>query len=118
MHLFQLGEFVAHGGQTLTYKVECDVLTNDDWQTLARLAHPHLRPFRRVEGVPTGGLRLAHYLRPYAVMDGGLLIVDDVLTTGGSMEFQRSGRIAQGLVIFARGPYASWIKAMWTWGLT
>ena len=42
---------------------------------------------------------------------GDMLIVDDVLTTGASMEHERarcSGRTI-GVVLFARGPCPEWI---------
>lgn len=119
MSLFQVGDFQGHSGRRLTWKVECDALTVVDWQDLASIAfHEGLvRPFGVVEGVPSGGLILAKALVQYKTRGHpGLLIVDDVLTTGGSMEVHRAGREAQGLVIFARGPCPSWITALWQWG--
>ncbi|KKL20362.1 hypothetical protein LCGC14_2456230, partial [marine sediment metagenome] len=42
-----------------------------------------------------------------------LLIVDDVLTTGASMEKQRAGRTNTiGAVIFARGDCPAWVKPL------
>ena len=41
-----------------------------------------------------------------------LLIVDDVFTTGGSMERVRDGRVAQGAVVFARNQTTSWITTL------
>lgn len=58
--------------------------------------------------MPRGGLRLAEALKLY-VTEGALLIVDDVLTTGASMEEFRNGREALGAVIFARGHCPSWV---------
>jgi len=64
--------------------------------------------FGAVEGVPSGGLRFAEALRQYQSA-GPLLIADDVLTTGASMELHRAGRDALGVVIFARGPCPAWV---------
>lgn len=55
---------------------------------------------------------MAVALKPYATGEG-LLIVDDVLTTGRSMEKQRSKREAKGIVLFARGPCPLWVEAVW-----
>lgn len=107
-HLFMDGEFVAHSGTTLPYKIDCDALSDADLATLATEIARRFK-FSAVEGVPRGGLRLAKALEPYATVEGGLLVIDDVLTTGASMEKQRAGRDAKGVVIFARGPWASWV---------
>ena len=111
MGLFRLGQFTAHSGRTLDWKVECDALAPDDWKCLAAMIGPQLR-FGAVEGVPRGGLAFADALAPYAT-EGPLLIADDVLTTGGSMEAQRSGRDAIGVVAFARSAPPSWVSAVW-----
>ncbi len=58
--------------------------------------------------MPIGGLRLAQAMQPYVSSSGPLLIVDDVLTTGQSMEKHRAGREAIGAVIFMR----SWEGAL------
>lgn len=116
MSLFQRGDFVAASGATLPWKVECDALTPEDWRTLAGAVAGAVR-FGTVEGVPRGGLAFAEALAPYA-STGPLLIVDDVLTTGGSMERHRAGRDAIGVVAFARvGELPPWITAVWRWGL-
>ena len=114
MSLFRLGWFTAASGSVLPWKVECDSFIDDDWlwaaDEIARIVD-----FRDVEGVPTGGLQLANLLAPLGKPSAtSLLIVDDVLTTGGSMEQQRAGRDAVGFVVFARGPLPSWVRALWT----
>lgn len=116
--LFQYGTFRLHSGQLTTWKVECEALTRDDWQALAAIIAEHIA-FRAVEGIPRGGLPLAHALEPYATAGAAhpLLIVDDVGTTGASLEAHRAGREALGLVVFARGPMPSWVHAFWQWGL-
>lgn len=111
--LFVPGIFTSAAGLKLAWKIECDSLTHEDWETIASVTGPHLN-FCRVEGVPTGGLLFAEALKPYTTGDEGLLIVDDVLTTGKSMEAQRDGRVAQGLVLFCRGIRPSWVFPVWS----
>ena len=111
--LFQSWDFHLHSGARSTWKVECDNLTPADWETLAHMAVEVLPPFGAIEGVPRGGLALAGALQAHATA-GPLLIVDDVLTTGASMEAQRAGRGAIGLVVFARGRCPSWVTALWS----
>lgn len=73
-----------------------------------------VEPFGSVEGVPTGALQLAAELEAYQT-EGPLLIVDDVYTTGGSMEKHRDGRECIGAVVFARNPVTQdWIKPLFT----
>lgn len=110
--LFQWGSFVLSSGQRSPLRIECDALGAADWLAIAEWAAAVLPPFQTVEGVPRGGLRLAALLSPRARATGGLLIVDDVLTTGRSMERQRAGREAQGIVLFARGVPPPWVKAL------
>lgn len=112
--MFQKLTFRASSGLILAWKIECNSLTEDDWACIAATI-ARQRWFGVVEGVPTGGLPLARALRPYLTTDiqGPLLIVDDVLTTGNSMEMQRAGRRAKGVVLFARGPCPDWVEPIW-----
>jgi hypothetical protein len=66
-------------------------------------------------------LRLAKALEPFASLKGPRLIVDDVLTTGGSMERARDKHRGQGpagrpgiigAVVFARGQCPHWIRCL------
>lgn len=111
--LFRTGDFSLSGGARTTWKIDCDALTPADLSTIAALIAERLPAFGSVEGVPRGGLRLAKALEGFAT-SGPPLIVDDVLTTGGSMERQRGGREALGAVIFSRGACPDWIMPLFT----
>lgn len=122
MNLFQQGTFKLSSGVPSDFKIDCDALTDKDWQTLAYLVRKMVGPFASVEGVPTGGLKLAAALKPFANSDGPVLLVDDVLTTGRSMEKLSLLKYGShffhkqliGAVVFARGPCPSWIKPLFT----
>ena len=113
--LFQHGQFELHSGLQSRFKIECDALTMGDWYTLAEIARDMMPTFKKVVGVPRGGLNLAGFLNVYEQSDGELdvLIVDDVLTTGGSMERTRhDGYVlcnVGGLVVFARSTPPDWV---------
>lgn len=119
--LFQRGSFTLHSKVKSDWKIECDALERSDYKTLAELVHQQYR-FSTVVGVPTGGLQFADALLPYAeeLEQPRVLIVDDVLTTGQSMEKVR--QIVElwgpaeiiGVVVFARGPVPDWVKALFT----
>lgn len=113
MSLFRSGDFTLHSGKRSAFKIDVDALTDAEIGTLAVALIERLPSFGQVEGVPTGGLRLADALLPF-VTDGPLLIVDDVLTTGGSMEAHRKGRRAMGAVLFAKGDVPAWIYPLFT----
>jgi hypothetical protein len=118
--LFKIGRFRSHTGLDLNWKVECDALTPQDWAALAAVVAEMRRySFSEVEGVPNGGLKFAEALRPYAHPRAGtLLIVDDVMTTGESMEDHRQGREAIGVVAFSRTrKMPHWVRAIWMPGL-
>lgn len=112
-HLFVDGEFISHSGLLLPFKIDCDALTDTDLGTLAVVIWRRIVRFKAVHGVPRGGLRLASMLAQYATAStlAPDLIVDDVLTTGASMESMREalGPNTIGVVIFARGPVPEWI---------
>ena len=117
MNLFEKKEFFSHSGELLTWKIECDALSDEDIETLAFLISKKFT-FRRVYGLPTGGIRLGIALQKYTDDESNTsLIVDDVLTTGKSMEDHRHSVWAEnleneevdGVVIFARKECAEWI---------
>jgi len=115
--------FVAHSGATLPFKIDCDGLTDDDIAALAAIAVRRLPSFSNAVGIPRGGDRLAAALQRHAthINRHPFLIVDDVLTAGGSMtEFHNRFSIPPvGLVIFSRidlaaDPALSWIRPIFT----
>ncbi len=112
MNLFERGGFRSHAGLHLSWKIDCDALSPGDWATIAHVIGTQVL-FGSVEGVPRGGDILADLLQSYVYIDKGLLIVDDVLTTGQSMEVQRAGRDAQGVVLFSRGVCPAWVTPIW-----
>lgn len=120
MGLFRSGHFQLHSGQCSTWKIDCDALDNEDVATLATMLVERLPQFGEVQGIPTGGTRLARALAPYSTT-GPVLIVDDVYTTGDSMEGWRRGLDDAspvftpdpiGAVLFARQPPAPWVHAL------
>jgi hypothetical protein len=108
MSLLQRKNFVMHSGQSTTFKIECDALSGEDIATLAEIIAQRFA-FSAVHGVPRGGLRIAAALEPFRT-SGPPLIVDDVLTTGASMEeVRRSHPGAIGVVLFARSVAPAWV---------
>ncbi len=109
MNLFQRKMFKMHSGGVSHYKIECDALTDEDIACIAYII-AQKGPVRNVYGVPTGGTRLADALEPYKTDEGIDLIVDDVLSTGASMEEARTKFPNPiGVVIFARGNCPEWV---------
>ncbi len=123
MPLFQLGNFALASGLHSRFKIECDFLTPDDWAALAEMAVELLPPFGRVVGVPRGGIPFANALQLYANrLCGTLLIAEDVVTTGASMErFLRKTEVGsytqvRGVCAFARGSVPDWVVPVFTLG--
>lgn len=116
MTLFVKQDFISHSGLPLHWKIECDALTGFDLDALALMLAEVLPPFAGVYGVPRGGVRIAHALgRHLSHESRTCLIVDDVLTTGRSMEEAKLSspydRVI-GAVLFARGPCPEWITPL------
>jgi orotate phosphoribosyltransferase len=119
MNLFQSGDFTLHSGEKSNFKIDCDALTDADIEALALMMAMRLPRYEKVIGVPSGGLRIAKALERYESIFGSLLIVDDVYTTGASME-NKLTEIRQedrecpviGAVIFARRPTPAWITPL------
>ena len=105
LNLFKDGAFISHSGCYLEYKLECDALSDEDITTLAKIIRKRVPKFNRVVGIPGGGLRLQEALKPDEdETSDWVLVVDDVLTTGKSMEEYMSGHgsLVYGAVIFNR----------------
>lgn len=121
--LFQKREFISHSGEQLLWKIECDAMTDDDWQTLS-FAVAQKKPYRMAIGVPSvNGSKFATALNRYGILNNlnlPILLVDDVLTTGRSMiqllsdnfHLTDEGDQLKGLVVFARGPLPVWCSAI------
>lgn len=114
MHLFNSGEFTLHSGERTGFKIDCDALTDEDIEAIAKLIDTNLR-FGKVVSVPKGGDRLAKALEKYVDETAPItLLVDDVFTTGQSMMDVRQeieGGVS-GVVIFARNKPPYWISAV------
>lgn len=114
MSLFNVGKFKLHSGSNSSFKIDCDYLSNSDIEALASLI-ADIIGFGKVIGVPRGGIRLAKALEKYCSDNNTTLIVDDVLTTGNSMEEAKSKLEDEkviGVVIFARGKCPSWVISL------
>jgi hypothetical protein len=128
--LFILGTFRSHSGIDLGWKIDADALTDADLATLAKLVADRIT-FSRVIGIPRGGLRFAAALKPYCATPPIstipiTLVVDDVLTTGRSMEEVKAGIIHSfdsenqpvcqilGVVIFARAVPPYWVRPIFS----
>jgi|TARA_Y100000310_G_scaffold342991_1_gene448626 hypothetical protein len=115
MPLFLRQNITLHSGQKSDFKIECEALTGEDLDTLAYLISKRFR-FKRVIGIIRGGMRLMLALEKYISQDSPeenlpVLIVDDVLTTGGSMEDAKKklGEPCIGVVIYSRGKCSGWV---------
>ena len=81
MKLFQIGDFVSHAGLPLSWKIECDAITMDEWVCIARMIMEYQKePFRYAVGIPRGGAHLGFALNAHATDDPNhrVLICDDV----------------------------------------
>jgi hypothetical protein len=119
MTLFRLGDFTAHSGETLRWKIACDALSDEDWKGLAAMALEVVGDnFCQVTSVPRGGDKLAYEIN--ALIGSNRhpawprLIADDVLTTGASMRAAMDRPDDIGLVVFARGALPERVTALFS----
>jgi len=120
--LFQSINFKSHAGLDLSWKIEMDVLTDNEWNTIANMILEISPPFSKAIGIPRGGVLLGELLNKHGTNkeEDPICIVDDVLTTGMSMVEYREGlplerwqkSCALGWVVFARVKPPKWIKAL------
>lgn len=120
-NLFKLGEFTLHSGSKSNFFIDCDALPDESWEALAHELYERIPRFRKVIGIPRGGIKLAEALKPYRFPNPEypILIVDDVLTTGNSMEVERQkyNESVIGAVIFSRGTCPKWIYPLFRMNL-
>ncbi|GAH25104.1 unnamed protein product [marine sediment metagenome] len=133
--IFQLGNFELHSGKKSEWKIECDMLVEEDYKTLAHIVAKEWKlKFGLVMHVGAkvnyGGRIANSYefkcaLKQYETRtlseQNPILIVDDVLTTGHSINEEK--RVCEhiyddchcdivGVVIFARGECPDWVKSI------
>jgi len=121
MDLFQQYNYTGHAGDSLTWKIECDALSDDEWKILANtLLTYEKRPFRVAVGIPRGAVKLGNALNVFATGESHhpVLVVDDVYTTGTSFrEFKDKHYPNEHImqwVIFARKPTTNNVNALFT----
>lgn len=119
--LFQLGEFNLHSGAKSSYKIDCNSLNHDDIVAICDWIKKIVPSYRMVVGIPNGGIPFEIQLKSFTDPSSDtILIVDDVLTTGKSMEKKRYDLHGEfpsmkkvGVVAFARGFCPAWIECVW-----
>ena len=125
MNLFKKENVVLNSGKESDFKIDCDALTDEDIDCISYLISKKFK-FSSVVGIPTGGTKLENSLKKYRIDDDTLpiLICDDVLTTGGSMNrmresFEYSGvkNNIIGVVIFSRGVCPEWIYSVFKFNI-
>ena len=119
--LFKSINFKSHSGLNLSWKIECNALSDPEWFTISKMIMELTPPFREALGIPRGGVKLGDLLNEHATGNekDPICIVDDVLTTGESMEdfltqYQRNRRpfTVMGWVVFARDRCPPWVAAL------
>ena len=118
--LFQSVDFKSHSGLDLTWKIEMDALSHKEWECIAKMIMELSPPFKEAVGIPRGGNILGKLLNQHGTgkREDPICIVDDVLTTGGSMnEFKRKRAWRNpteyiGWVVFARTEPPDWVSAL------
>ena len=118
MNLFMKKEFFMSSGGFSSFKIECEALSDEDIETIAFIISKKFK-FSAVQEIGDSHKpRLGIALQKYVDEDSKIrLIVDDVLTTGRTMEEARYSTWAEypkdikvlGVVIFARGECPDWI---------
>lgn len=128
MQLFEIKDFTTHSGLELSWKIECDALTDEEWDALAQIVAKRFS-FKEAIGVPSdNGEKFAAALNRYATDTSNMvLLVDDVLTTGASMnklletafKEREAGNLDSdywGVVVFSRGTRPYWVMPIFEVG--
>ena len=118
--LFQKKIFVSHSGVDLNWKIEMDALSHKEWECIASMIMELTPPFKEAIGIPRGGNILGKLMNKHGTgkREDPICIVDDVLTTGGSMnEFKtkrqwRNPSKYIGWVVFSRSQTPHWVNAL------
>ena len=118
--LFQSIDFKSHSGLDLTWKIEMDAISDAEWQTIAKMILELTPPFKEAIGIPRGGVKLGKLLNLHGTgkREDPICIVDDVLTTGESMDEFKTKRQWRnpsnyiGWVVFARNKPPKLVKAL------
>ena len=120
MELFQKIDFTSHSGLDLKWKIEMDALSHKEWECIAQMIIELSSPFKEAIGIPRGGNILGKLLNKHGTgkREDPTCIVDDVLTTGLSMEEFKQKRQWRnptdyiGWVVFARAKCPDWVTAL------
>ena len=118
--LFQKINFTSHSGLDLTWKIEMDALSREDWECISHMIIELSPRFKEAVGIPRGGVKLGKLLNQYGTgkREDPICIVDDVLTTGGSMDEFKTKRQWRnpskyiGWVVFSRSQTPHWVNAL------
>ena len=118
--LFQTTDFKSHSGLDLSWKIECDALQDGEWFTLSKMIMEISPPFSKAVGIPRGGVKLGDLLNIHGTgkRTDPICIVDDVITTGESMnDFRRTKHWREpteyiGWVVFARTTPPDWVNVL------
>jgi hypothetical protein len=119
--LFQKIDFISHAGLPLTWKLECDAISDNEWITLAHMIREYEdQNWQYAVGIPTGATKLGEILTRYGTgsVKDPVLIVDDVYTTGKSfIDFEAKHYADKKVIkwaVFARKPTENGVKALFT----
>lgn len=132
--LFQWGNFKLHSGEESWWRIDCDALSDSEIELFAKLIREKIGPFTEVicpdshHGSAAPKLVRALYRYKSDWLPGRNifvpLLVDDVLTTGKSLEELKMSRMKiwphgaepVGIVLFARGECPDWITPVFRMG--
>lgn len=108
--LFRDDRFTSHSGLDLPWRIECDALSPEDWDTIGKaVARRYM--FCEAIGIPRGGIPFAEALNRHKQAEHhcNIVVVDDVITTGNSMlqymqeiEKKYPDKRVFGIALFAR----------------